>query len=215
MGWVVADPIDAFFRDDYSNLRMGWFADALAERLYDWAHIDSALPANPVKLAEHFLGDGCVEFASMDMPGDGMLAPDGEDWVIFVRPRLRPHHMRFVILHELAHWVLGPGATEDECDALAAALLVPRRVFIAAMRDVGTDMQRLARHLDVTESFVALRMGEVTGEPVVLVTPQRVRVRGETWNWPSEHTLREAGSTPGIRKTQLTDDRRRVVLSQG
>lgn len=190
----------------------------MARSLYERAGFDVEVAANPIALCEALLGAGCVEaLHASSLPGDGMLTFDGEHWTIVVRAKLSGYRLRFVVLHELAHWVLGPGATEDECDALAAALLVPRLVFLDALKECGQDLASLARRLNVTESFAALRLGEVTGEPVALITPTRVRVRGEDWGWPHEEALRQAALLvgPGLRKVPITDEYKRVVLRAG
>src|SRR5690606_2686750 len=116
---------------------------------------------------------------------NGAIVFDGISWRIVVSARLKCWRRDFVILHELAHWALGPSASEDACDALAAALLVPRRVFLQSLIDVGPQLSDLADHLEVSESFVALRFAEVTGSPVALISPSRIRVRGGAAKWSS------------------------------
>src|SRR5690606_30327780 len=97
---------------------------------------------------------------------------------IYVRRGLSAARQRFAVAHELAHWALGllsGSEAEARCDALAACLVAPRRAFQRALRD--TDCYgELAELFGSTESCVALRLGEVTGEPVALVTPSSVRV---------------------------------------
>lgn len=186
--------------------------DGVARRMYEQAGFDCDEPASPVALADSLLGRGCVRAVHASrLSGDGAIAWVRGNWRIYVRSRLEGYALRFVVLHELSHWELGPDATEDECDALAAALLVPRRAFLAAMSECGDDLAKLAACLDVSESFAALRLGEVTGEPIALVSPERVRVRGEIWGWPDERVLREGAA--GLRRIRLTDDRRRYVLT--
>lgn len=117
--------------------------------------------------------------------------------------------------HELGHFglqALGYANTEDNANGVAAALLMPVASFRARMREVGPDPRQLALPFRVTESAAVLRYGELSGQPLVLVTPQRVRVRGpEEWVWPSEERLRR-GRVPGLAKVRLRDDWRRVAL---
>jgi len=141
---------------------------------------------------------------------------------IYYRSSLAPQRADFVVAHELAHWALGTRLTEDEndiesaCDALAAALIAPRRAFLDAVRAYGTRLPRLARAFQTTESLTALRLGETTGEPLALVAPRSVRVRGAMYSWPGESQLRALAaarrSGPGLRNTRLRDDPRRTVL---
>ena len=94
-------------------------------------------------------------------------------------------------------------------------MIAPRRRFLGVRGRVGEAPSRLARALETTESLAVLRLGEVTGEPIALVTPARVRLRGTAYSWPSEPELRALASAPrvaGIRKVRLTDDPRRVVI---
>lgn len=99
-------------------------------------------------------------------------------------------------------------------DALAAALLAPRQQFLRALGEDGYRLPILARRFETTESCVALRAGEVTGEPMALVAPRSVRVRGAEWTWPTERELRR-GSLPGVRKVSLRTERPRFVLRAG
>ncbi len=63
---------------------------------------------------------------------------------------------------------------------------------------------------------MGLRIGEVTAEPVALVSPKLVRVRGDDWGWPSEREIRRlsrgADGPQLLRIVRLTDDPRRVFL---
>lgn len=62
---------------------------------------------------------------------------------------------------------------------------------------------------------MALRIGEVTGEPIALVSRKAVRVRGDEWGWPSEEEIRRLSRgdlPPELRAVRLTDDPKRVFL---
>lgn len=132
-----------------------------------------------------------------------------------------PAERNFAIAHELAEWWLRRDGYEGErieevADAVAAALVAPRLAFAAAVREHGHDYPALAELFCATESLVALRVGEVIGNPIALVAPLRVRARGEPYEWPPEPELRRvANANPlpsGIVRARLRDDARRVVL---
>ena len=153
---------------------------------------------------------------------EGELAEVEGQTRIYLSNRLGPTRAAFVALHELAHLHLGArehGGPELEalCDAIAAALLCPRMAFRAAVCARGLDWAQLALDFGTSCSVVALRYGEVTGEPMALVAPRRVRVRGAEWTWPTERGIRRLARSggPGLARTVLPDDERRVLLLAG
>jgi hypothetical protein len=190
--------------------------EGVALALYRQAGLDADAPTDPVDLAERLLGEGCVRLVhSGALPGTAALARVAGDWRIYVRSRASATRQRFAVLHELGHFALGASASEEACDAVAAALLLPRPAFRAAARELGADWPALAARFGCSESAAALRWGEVIGDPLALVAPLTVRVRGLPWGWPPhEHAIRElaAGPRPGLASTRLRDDRRRLVL---
>lgn len=186
-----------------------------AERLYGEVGLSLDEVGSPAILARRLLGPAALRIAhASSFSGDAALVRVGSEWRIYLRSRLPVHRERFVIAHELAHWALGAEATEDECDALAAALVAPRRAFLRLLVVHGEKYADLARETGSTESYAALRSGEVMGEPVALITPSRIRVRGPDWGWPPEPELRRVAGTggPGLRRVELRDAPRSVVL---
>lgn len=187
-----------------------------AARLYRVAGLDYWRGAAVGELVRGLLGGDALRTAPASaLPADGVIARVHGRWFIYVREGLRD--ARFVALHELAHWALGAGATETECDRLAAALLAPRPAFDRAIRELGPrrSYTGLARWFGSTETAAALRYGEVTGEPLVVVAPASVRVRGAAYSWPSEPELRglvKERRLPGLSKATLRDDPLRVAL---
>ncbi len=173
------------------------------------------------RVAESVLGPGCV----YRMPTSVARAPA---WLaivhgqarIYVRTGLAPEHRNFLIGHELAEWALARDGyrgddIEEAADAIAACLVAPRAAFRAALREIGERYDELADAFVCTESLAALRVGETTGEPMALVTPRSVRVRGDgEWVWPAEDEMRRVARRghPGLRRARLRDDPRRVVL---
>jgi hypothetical protein len=197
----------------------GGYLEREAERLYRSAGLDPMRAAAPAALVRGSLGANSIRFLREELiPGGGTIARVGPEWRIYLSRKLSPDRMRFIALHELAHWALGPGASEGECDALAACLLAPRPAFERAVLEHRAGYTKLARRFGCTETFAALRYGEVTGEPLVVVAPASVRVRGGAYSWPSEAELRglaKARRLPGLSKATLRDDPLRVALRVG
>lgn len=176
------------------------------------------------ELVRAILGPGAVRRA----PPSALRGAEGELVTmngaprIYVSSRLGPARQAFVILHELAHHALGArehGGPELEqlCDGIAAALLCPRGAFRAAVCRHGLDWAQLALDFGTSCSVAALRYGEVMGEPLALVAPRSVRVRGAAWTWPDERGMRRLArhGGPGLARAVLPDDARRVVLVAG
>ncbi len=145
---------------------------------------------------------------------------------ICVRARLGKEALRWAILHELAEWHLQRVGYRGEdvelvAEALTAALVVPRDAYRKALRVHGDPTvdgarwKQLAFDFSTSQTCVALRHGEVTDEPLAVVAPTTVRVRGREWTWPDELGLRQLARAerPGLRRAKLTDDPRRVVLA--
>jgi hypothetical protein len=190
--------------------------EAAAQLAYSDAGFSSSKQAPPIALAERLLGEGSVRLVPRHaLPGDGAVARVGDRWGIYVVEQAPDAVRRFIVLHELSHVLLGRGASEQDCNSLAAALLMPRDAFLAALKDHGTRLPRLARSFGATESCVGLRFGEVTERPTALVSPSAVKIRGAAYLWPNEASLRalaESPKTPGLKRARLRDDTTRAVL---
>lgn len=175
-------------------------------------------PGARALVARH-LGDGAILSVANMKGGDACLIMLHGRPTICVRRKLSPTAFRWAVLHELAEWHLQRvdyrGAdVEHVAEALTAALVVPRDAYRRARRERGESWEQLALDFMATQTCVALRHGEVTGEPLAVVAPATVRVRGREWTWPDEGGLRRLAREvrPGLRRAVLTDDRRRVVL---
>lgn len=193
-------------------------AEGLAKWIYDAAGFDMADPPGPVRLAKALEID--VKTAPRrHLWGHGTKVRIQGRRVIYVAPKLAPEHHAFAVAHEIAEWQLD-GREDDEteglCDAVAAALIAPAPAFRWMLDDHGPDLITLAEGFSTTQSCVALRLGEVTGRPMALVSPRLVRVRGDDWGWPAEDEIRRlsrARSLPTeLTAVRLTDDPRRVFL---
>lgn len=190
---------------------MGWDADAVSSHLHRLASVEDCDPIGPIALARR------LGIAVLRAPRGGQ---HGDAWTsgltIFVAPRLPLERLVFAVAHELAEWVVGDSAsehTEHLCDAAAAAIIAPRAAFLGWHADVGDDLPALAAAFRVTETCMAMRLGEVTGRPVIVVAPGHAHVRGEPWEWGDIGALRSRDLPRGVERVRLTDDARRIVVS--
>jgi hypothetical protein len=198
----------------------GWDSiEAAAEALYSLANQDPGEALPPFTLARR-LGIRVFTVHGASLPGLAALCRVGTEWRIYQRAKLDAIRDNWAIAHELGEWFLaqrGEDGPEREgiADGIAAAILVPRRSFQRALATQGPSLTALSSALGVTETLVALRVGEVVGTPIALVAPRRVRVRGAEFAWPEENALRQVANAqemPGLRYTRLKDDPRRVML---
>lgn len=197
--------------------------EELADRLYGEAGLRADAPASPFRLAMSLLGERAVRrFRDEDLRLEAYLARVGGEWRIYLREGLSPVRSRFNLGHEIAEWALrregirdGHGMdVESSADALAAALLAPRPFATSACRARGGSWTQLALDFGCTESCAALRYGEVTGEPLALVTPASIRERGAPAPWPEDSLMRSAAPCPGVVKVRLRDDPNRIVVTR-
>lgn len=190
--------------------------EALAEALYREARMGTDAAASTVLLVNRLIGDKALRrVPSHAMADEAALVRVGATWRIYVRDDLPPAERRFAALHEVAHWALGLQASEAACDRLAGALLVPRLPFLRALRSRGERVRSFAAYFGVSETCAWLRLGEVAAEPIAVVTPRAVRIRGAAFSWPTEPRLRELAErrrVPGLRKARPRGDGLRAVL---
>ena len=193
-----------------------WDPDAHQRLIYERAGLDPDEPAMMMDLAVG-LGLRVQLAAHGGLKGDAELAHDGQGWVIRRRPRLPLERAKFAVAHEIAEWFLSDiidGGIELACNALAAALIAPRRPFQSLIRLHGeADYEQLALPFTMTETSAALRVAELREQRLIVVTPHRVYARGD-WN-TDEWTMRGwvQQDLPGLRKARLRDDPRRMVLT--
>jgi hypothetical protein len=190
--------------------------EGTAEATYRRAGLDPGEAADLVELAERLLGAGAVRAVHGGaLPGAAALARVGSSWCVFVRARLPEQRVLFAVGHELGHHVLGADAPEWACDAFAGALLAPRQAYLRAAREIGPNWSALAERFHCSESWSALRWGEVIGTPTALIAPLSVRVRGEPYAWPerpSELRALALAPRPGLARARLRDDPHRIIM---
>ena len=179
--------------------------EGIAESIYKMGRLEPE-ETSIIQLAHALLGEDAVEFVWYErLPGDGALALRYGLPCIKVRAGISRERKRFALAHELAEWWLASEQytgedAEDIADALGAALLVPRINYVDALRSHGRNWSALAKLFGTTETCVVLRFGEIFSEPLRLVTPVRIRERGEFYERES------------ARIERLAEDPRRMVL---
>lgn len=156
------------------------------------------------------------------LPTEGSLEQVDGSWRILIRRGLSPARARWVVGHEIAEWVhLRAGYRgadiEARCDALGAMLVAPRSPFRRAIRDIGRHaVHELAARFRTTQSVALLRIGEVTGRPVMLQRWPEPIVRGSAFSWPSPSTLRrrllELGRDAPVHPVRIADEPGRIGL---
>lgn len=190
-----------------------------AGAIYRLAGFRAGRPVSPRKLAQALLGAGAVRLVGEEVLRNqhAAVARVGAEWRIYLRRGLAPAVQFFSIGHELAEWFLmrqGVSHAEAElsADGVAAAVLAPLDYAREACAARGARWGQLALDFGSTESHAALRFGEVTREPLLLMTPTSVRQRGRVAPWPSDRALRGDRPCQGIVRTRLRDDPRRLVV---
>jgi Zn-dependent peptidase ImmA (M78 family) len=188
-----------------------------AEELIVAAGLDPKLRHCPVTLALR-VGIRVRSAQQLSLPGDAFAAIEPNQAAIYLRTTVSKRRRDFAVAHELAEIVLGRAGygehdREDQANRLGAAILVPRQAVISALRgQPWRSIREFARCLDVSPACAALRLGETTGDPIALVEPTRVRLRGAPW--PFEETperLARCRALPsGAYRLRLT--RERVVV---
>lgn len=194
--------------------------EGVAESLYRAAGYDPSTPVSPMRLAIALLGGGSVRrFDGRGLRGDAYICKVFGEWRIYLREGLDVLDLRFNLAHELAEWAIlqdglpaGIGDTERAADAIAAAILIPAGPADRLCARAENAWEQIALDFGTTHTCAALRVGEVTNESLALIAPGSIRFRGAERDWPSEEKLRSRRPGPGLRKTRLRDDRRRVVI---
>jgi hypothetical protein len=138
---------------------------------------------------------------------------------VFVRRGTPGPRARFLIGHELAHVVHDRAGyvgedLERRCDALGAALAVPRRAYLRALSIADANIRKLAALLGTTESVAVLREGEVRGRPVAVVRRHGAIVRGDAFVWPVRLELQAAKRVRhvAVLRSAIRDEPDRVGL---
>lgn len=163
-------------------------AEADADEIMKLAGVFGEEPKHPRRIAKAL---GVRIESARGMRGaphrEGDLARVGNAWIIFIFERMSPEREAWIIGHELAHWLFRrrgsePLNEEARCDAIGACLIAPRAAFAAATRVIGHRVHELASAFNTTQSLALLRIGEVTGRPVILLRRPPI-ARGDDFEW--------------------------------
>lgn len=195
--------------------------ERLAVETYRYARKATDEPACPVSIARAVLRDpDPVKAVDWLAVGNGALYKVNGQQKIAVRRGIPLEAQLFAMLHEVGHVVLdrlayrGP-LLEESCDYYAACLLAPTPAMLRMCAHFGCDIRELSRRACATETWAALRIGEVTGEPVATMQPGRMRTRGKVDELPDEAAMRAAPVGPmlrGLRKVKLRCTRNRSAV---
>ncbi len=201
--------------------------DILARELYVSAGLDPSQAPGAPRVAAAVLGDTyLLAVPRSELPGNALLRREGPRWVINVRDTLNARQLNHAIAHELGEWFLRcKGYTEPDVEELsgrvAAAICVPRPAFVAARARLGEDLAALSAESRVSQSLMVLRVAECLGTATALITRRVVRTRGALWEWPTNRegwnalVAKVRDQPNGMRASQLSDSRGRVVLRVG
>lgn len=188
--------------------------DALA--FLDWAGVDARDPVSVAALCVAATGRRPRQVA---LDGEARLEPREEGLEVLVNRALAPARARLKVGHELGHWwyqrVGYRGADiEHRCDLFGAAIIAPWPAFKTAMRHAGHRVHELAQRFATTQSLALLRVGEVSGRPVMLLRPAGHIVRGEPFEWPSTSTMVRAlrEGRRAVHPLRINDEPNRVGL---
>jgi hypothetical protein len=141
----------------------------------------------------------------------GRITLDGDCPRITVRAGLPRPIEEWTIGHEIGHFLGLRQDQEREADYFGAALQMRRRPFLRALYQRGNAWHELGPIFGATSTSAALRAAELEERAMAIVTP--ARVYPHLIQLP-EHEIRRLARVggPGLARTQLEDDRRRIVL---
>lgn len=194
--------------------------EGLAVAFYKRHGRDPSMPCNAATLARAELGDNCIVRGVPLFGANAVTFWREGRRLIALRKNLPIPYALFHIFHELAHLIFEVEKYEADdleraCDYLGACLMVPRPAAGKLYSVFGSDFSAIAEATKTTETMIALRLAEVRGTARVVLTPRKVYDRlPEEWVHPPDSILRELerAKMPGLTKTRLRDDRKRIVL---
>jgi hypothetical protein len=197
--------------------------DRCAEAIYEFFDLDGACPGAPEALEAKLEAGGRLQTVRRVLGGkEAMLEHTLWGWQIWVSRRLGASDRHFAVLHELGEWWLGRldfrgPEREAVADRIAAALVAPRQRYRPLADQLGFDPPGLSQHFAATQTCLALRFGEVTGRPVLVVDRTQAWARGDPFVWTPEDRdlfdLARGPLPPSVQRIRLTDCRGRVALT--
>lgn len=184
--------------------------------MYDAAGMDPALPRGAMALVHALLGSDCIVWGDTDGQPACYVAATGK---LHLRRGLVGKRLAWALCHELAEWHLhqrripvDPELLERTANSIAARLLAPAPAVRAAVGVWGISPRKLADAFSLTQTAMALRLGEVLRRPVLVASRGRLwRAGGEQLElWPH---LRSRQVAARIIRGARTPDWQRVTLT--
>jgi hypothetical protein len=203
-----------------------------AIELHRRAGCDPSRPAGGAALARVLLGPSALTIVPhAGLAGRAQLRPANDGVRIALPSRLRGPDLNFAVCHEIAEHELqracvGAEHIERMANAYAACIAAPAPSVRLAFYALRWNLPRLARAFLLSETAVALRIGEVIAEPVAVVRAITVDRRGPD-ALPSDDALRavvrarlpgvlkglRAREIAGLEAHEISDARRRAVVA--
>lgn len=196
--------------------------EGLAVAFYEQHGFDPSEPVDTFRLARKRLGPQGILLGTtiVGLPA-ARFVKDGATRIA-INKRLSMPYAFFFAGHELGHEICDEiGYRDDDlervCDHLGAALQAPMPAVRRLHRAMGNELADIADEVGATQTWAALRLAEYLKIPRAVLTPQKIYLRGpDEFIWGPEDELRRIGNArkrrPGITKTRLTDDSRRIVI---
>lgn len=178
--------------------------------MYEGAGLRPDRPPLVTQLAARLHGNRCLAICGHDEP-----APPGALFAIRSDVAERQHFelARCLARHELLR--VGTWSADREA-ALAAFLVAPTPAVLHLVREVGLDVEAVARAFAITQTCAALRLVEVGATDGVVITPQRVYRRGRALSWVSDAQARRLAARGAhlraASRVPLTDEPGRLAL---
>ena len=186
----------------------------VAQWVLDSAGVDDSGPTPMAALCAKRLGSPPRWISGLPM--EAKL----EGKVVLLRAGVPATRARWLVGHELAHDALNEVGyrepdVEDVADAVGAALVAPSRaVRLAIAAAGGHRVYAIADAFATTQSLALLRIGEVTGRPVLLTRKGAPIARGGAFVWGSERKISEAvrGLVREVHPLRIRDEPHKVGL---
>lgn len=138
----------------------------------------------PVDMQRLAIEAGISRVVTTEMQGDAVLVRTANNLSVFLNQSQIRQRQRFSCAHEIAHAVIGiashahrqPVVERDSlemtCDKMAANLLMPKRTFTQRLNELGASLDsliRLSEDFDTSLPATAIRMVELSQEPIIVV----------------------------------------------
>ena len=203
--------------------RMGEFASEVGAALYARAGVDpERLPRRrTIEIALRLHGGDCIVLQPRACAEATVAAVAGRQKIVIRRgtpgPRANWLVARMLVRLELAR--RGIRSERIEC-AGAAWLVAPTETFLSHVDshtwnlDSG-DIERVAEMFAVPCTCAMMRIPEVGGPAVAVLTPQRVYKRGQQLSWLDDDYLRTLAARRqlrSVRRLEIPDEPGRVAL---